>query len=258
MPTKILLYSLQNDLEKVSTIGLPTVSSLDGLPARQINNTVVVRWGKSMIPNGYERDFKYVINPSNAIRLNVQKKRAQEVMIRRGVRTPRLFDKVVPKGVVAVMRPMEHEEGNGYTICRGEMHVPPGHYATEFIKTDTEVRVWFARTGRAHMDTLMAYRVPMKGQREGHFPCRASFGYDDFQGAPRHLHDQVLKAANAIGLDCGAADILIVGNKGVILELNSSPSVDFRHIRTFYREALPRVIRAKYPALKLDLDPQDE
>jgi hypothetical protein len=257
MPTNPLyIYALQNDVEKVETIGLPTITTIEDVPVRHLNRGVFVRWGKSMIPGELHADFKYVINSSKAIRLNTQKRVAHQIMSR-VVRTPRLFDRMIPRGVYAVVRPMAHEEGSGFVIAKGPMQVPPNRYGTEFVESDAEARIWFARTATRAGRSLLAYRVPMKDQHEGRFTCRASFGYEDFRRPPRHLSDLVFNAAAVIGLDFGAADVLITGNKGCLLELNSAPSVDFRHIREFYRESLPETIEWKYPQLKLDLEPND-
>lgn len=248
----LVIYAFQSDLEKVRRIGFPTTTYAQ-LRTYDYANDVVVRWGKSNAPvNGAGakvRDFLHVLNPAGAIRLNVQKAKALS-LLSEVVRTPRIWTKAVPKRKLAVVRPLTHSQGRDFTVVRGPRRIPRGHYATEFIRTDFEVRVWVCRTGPTTGHTMCARRVKMKKDVEGVYPCRSEWGYR-WMKTPKVLHQMVIKAGAKVGLDVYAADVLRKGGRWFLTELNSAVCVDARSIREFVQLHLPEVARARYPNLTI-------
>lgn len=226
-------------------IGFPNFSHVfEGVS--KYNASTVLRWGRGGdIFDRYGRamEFKHVLNPAKAIQLNCQKHLAIRE-ISKVAKTPRIFNGLVPARKLGVLRSIQHTNGHGFTVVRGpKRYNTETHYATEFLKTDVEYRVWFCGNS-----TLCARRVNKSDKSK--YPCRSLYLYR-FCKTPKTLQLTTLKASNIIGLDVGAADVLY--HKGVykILELNSAPSVDARRIRLFYASALKRLVKRKFPEVKI-------
>lgn len=256
MAQEPLIFCFYDDFKKVSKIGLPTVHSLEGLKKRELHSRPVIRWGKS---NPIEKrwpgkkEFKHVLNKASSIKLNCQKRRALEKMSR-VVETPRLFKRHIPAKTLAVVRPHTHAEGCQFSVIEGPLYLSNGYYGTEYLRTKREVRVWFTRIKGSKGYTLSAIRAPIPDQPKEEFPCRSRWGYRFISHPPRKLHNQVLVAAEAIGLDFGAADVLIMGkDRFVVVELNSCPTVDNVRIREFYRATLLKVVRERFPRIKIQV-----
>lgn len=240
------LYTVDVQGTRLYRLRYPATQRLAELPANDAAH-VVVRWGNSRLKGGPAlgvppAEFTHVINPSAAIQLNCQKHLALEAMAE-VVRTPRMYKRVVPRRTLVVVRPYAHEAGEGFSVQRGPIRIAPNHYATEFVHSKTEYRVWFCGDR-----TLCAQRVPFRvtdGQGE-RYQCRSEWGYR-FRRTPHALHHATLRAAARIGLECGAADVMYKDRKYWFLELNTAPSVDHLRIRRFYQSHLPRLARAKYP-----------
>ncbi len=190
---------------------------------------VVIRWGNGFCPG---KDFANVVNKASAIHLNVRKQEALKAMSK-VVHTPTIWLKSVPKGVKAVLRPFEHSSGQHFQIVDGPHPVDHGWYATRYIQTKQEYRVWFAWDR-----TLCALRTSRTSTAE--FPCRSNWGYRFHRSVASPLHNQVMKAVSAIGLELGAADVLYVPKtrKYYFLELNSAPTLDHDKITDFFQGAI--------------------
>lgn len=228
-------------------LGFPVDKELPGY-AEDYRRDVIVRWGNSKPAesrDGATREYPHVINPRKAICLNCEKQRSVDALSRI-VRTPILYGERVPTGRAAVVRPYEHIAGDGFNIVQGPYDVPYGFYATELIKTDLEVRVWFCG---GH--TLVAKRAKRTDQSD--HPCRSEWGYEfNYNGVTgvRHRFDpelgpDTLLAAAKIGLDSGAADVLCRGDDRFFLELNSAPAIDHWRISEFYQTYLPLLAAKK-------------
>lgn len=234
MNINIFTYNLKGTTS--TRLGFP-VYNYKTFPLKEYNNSIVVRWGNSTLLD--VRDFKNVINPSAAIAQNCRKLFARK-KLGEVVNTPKLYETKVPKGVTAVVRPYEHEAGNDFQIKQGPFELDYGWYASEFIKTDTEFRVWFAN-GK----TIGGIRKPWKDQTITEFPCRSKWAYE-YAKVPLKLAEDTIKAANKIGLVTGAADVLVKDNKYYFLELNSAPAIDTCTIERFYRENIIRYAISKW------------
>lgn len=234
MDSTINLLTIDNEYRSACRLGIPTDTYYDTPP----QNSIVIRWGNSEIYG--DRDFQKVINSSEAIKLNCDKRLAL-IQLNRVVTTPTIFDKEIPKGVIGVVRPYTHSSGYGFCTRLGPHKIPEDYYSTEFIKTTKEVRVWFAGD-----KTLCGRRVNVLKLPESEFQCRSEWGYSFWEKTPKRLHNDTIKAAKQIGLELGAADVLIKNGKYYFLELNSAPTVDSKHIRRFYQKNIPRVIKQKF------------
>ena len=195
---------------------------------------VFIRWGNS------SGDFRRVVNPARAIRLNCRKYDAL-VAISQVTRTPRIYRGFIPRGIRAVVRPLTHSQGEGFQVIDGPRDISDSQYATAYVETDVEHRVFFA------WDCLFfARRRGTDDQRAAQFPCRSNWGYEFSTEGPEALKEAVRKARQAIGLEVGAADTLTKDGEHYILELNSGPSVDHDRITAFYKDGLRRGIQRKH------------
>ena len=240
MAVKIL--TCNSEYESACRLGFPTKTQY-GDYAYKSDGDIVIRWGNSVSVferGGKEVEFQQVINPSKAIKLNCQKHKATKAMAL-VVNVPTLYEKSVPKDVLAVIRPIEHSAGVGFSVQKGPLQIQKGTYGTRYLKTDAEYRVWFCGNR-----TMCGRRVKMKINETQEFPCRSNWGYEFSDGIAPELHYQTLMVANKIGLETGAADVLFYKRKYYFLELNSAPSVDHRIVREFFQKALNELIEAKF------------
>ena len=221
----VKVITIDSERESAERLGFTTLTKA-GDYAYKFDDDIVVRWGNSVWAYAREGrqhcEYKNIVNPAQAIRDNVAKCEALKKLAR-VVFVPAIYEKKVPSGVLAVIRPFEHAAGNGFTIVEGPCEVPRGTYGTRFLQTPTEYRVWFCGN-----QTMCGRRVKMKINEEQKYPCRSNWGYEFSGGVSMDLHRQTLLAAKTLGLDCGAADLLYYKGKYYFLELNSAASVDHR------------------------------
>jgi len=246
---EIKVITIGSELESAQRLGYKTSTNSQNY-ARDYENYVIIRWGNSgpcMLSDGQRSgDYKNVINPADKIRLNCLKNKSTKLLAQ-VVNVPALYEKNIPENVLAVVRPIEHSAGSGFSVKKGPLELQEGTYATKFLKTEAEYRVWFC--GKR---TMGGRRVKMSCNEEQEFPCRSKWGYEFCDSISKDLHNQTLLAAKKIGLDCGAADILFYKGKWYFLELNSAPSVDHRVVREFYQNALKELISYKFKKKESD------
>ena len=243
MEIKLLTFDSNTSAEK---LGYPTYKCIDDY-AYKFDKDIVIRWGnsRSLYTKTGRRsmDFKHVINSSASIKKNCQKNDATKILAR-VVNVPTLWEKSVPAGILAVVRPMEHAAGDGFSVKKGPFNLTEGTYATRYIQTDAEYRVWFCGNR-----TILGRRVKMQCNETEKYPCRSKWGYEFCRGISKSLHNQTLLAAKVMGLDCGAADVLFSNDKWYFLELNSAPSVDHRIVREFFQIGLKELLKRKFPKM---------
>jgi predicted ATP-grasp superfamily ATP-dependent carboligase len=232
----IHLLTIKSEQDSAKRLGFPVFAGYDSLFPNVKPNDIVIRWGNSY---GYGEDFKNVVNPGKIIASNCNKFWARK-QIGEVVDIPKIYEKSVPKGVTAVVRPKEHSCGNDFEVKVGPFNVDYYQYASDFIDTDKELRVWFAN-GK----TFGAVRVPWQDQKIEKYNCRSKWAYK-YTEISSELSKQTLKAAAKIGLITGAADVLKKDGKYYFLELNSAPTIDTCTIERFFRENLITYILNKW------------
>jgi len=257
----IRVFTIDSEIESATRLGFSTSSYLEDY-VEKYDSDVVIRWGNSRwmssrTSQGRYVDFKNVINPAKIIRQNCCKAEATKLMAQ-VVNVPTLWEKKVPTGVLAVVRPHEHSAGSGFSVQKGPFDVQKGTYATRYLdvtKEGGEYRVWFCGNR-----TMAGRRVKMSCNEEQKFPCRSKWGYSFCDGISKDLRNQTLLAAKKIGLEFGAADVLFHKGKWYFLELNSAPSVDHRVVREFYQAAMMVLIAKKFPepVVKIDAEKKKE
>jgi hypothetical protein len=251
-----------NDMIKVLTIGSELKSAKElGLFCKtnfydyveDYDSDIMVRWGNSQLTYSCKsdiyRDFKNVVNPSKSIELNCSKNESIR-KIAEVVTTPTIFDGFIPENKLGVIRPYHHTGGKDFRVVKGPFKINPAHYSTEFINTKHEFRVWFC--GK---ETLIARRSTQNKKRLTEvYPIRSNWPYLFVSSKRPKLREQTLLAANKIGLECGAADVLSDEEKGIyyFLELNSAPTLDSQKVIDFFKLNLIKLIKAKFPNMKYE------
>ncbi len=240
------VLTIDSEYDSACRLGFPTHTYLPEKASEQ-DRHIIWRHGNSLYhfdSEGKPTEFKHVINPFTSIRLNVNK---PEALKRMGmyVLTPKLYLKEVPKNKLVVVRPFNHSHGRDFQVKKGPFVVPEQHYATEFIKTRVEYRIWYVKD-----NFLCAKRVAPKNHIKQEFECRSEFLYK-FCKMPAKLGRLVRMSAQMLGLESGAADVLRIKRKFFFCEHNSSPSIDARRIREFYQRHVPNLAREKFPNMEV-------
>ena len=242
----VVVITCGNEIESAERLGFKT-THVGGDYVKKYEKDVVVRWGNSTPAysndGAHHGEYTNVINTAESIRRNCNKFQALR-LLSQVVFVPAIYEKKVPTGVLAVIRPIEHAAGNGFNVVTGPHVVIAGSYGTRFLQTPTEYRVWFCGDR-----TMCGRRVKMKINEEQKYPCRSNWGYEFSGGVSMDLHRQTMAAAKIIGLDSGAADLLYYKGKYYFLELNSAPSVDHRVVREFYQVSLDKLFRERFPTI---------
>ena len=231
----------------VKQLGYSTSAWLEG-KVGDYDNDVIIRWGNhSTFHNrlGLAREFRNVLNPAKAITLNINKVEAHKVLSQ-AVRTPKLYTRQTPAYGLFVVRPYSHQGGSGFKVVEAKgkpIDLGGWSYATEFLRTDREFRVWFVGDR-----TIRARRAPMAEKKQGgeKYPCRSNWGYIFYDNVGTNLHNYTIKAARAIGLDIGAADVLLANDKWYFLELNSSPSTDLPILNRWMKRSIDALVRERF------------
>lgn len=242
---RILPYSWDHTVKQ---LGFSTSVRLDGR-VEDYNRDVVIRWGNHSTMfcdnRGRPVEFRNVLNPAKSISLNINKVEAHKVLSQ-SVRTPKLFTRVTPAYGLFVVRPRSHQCGIGFRVVEAKgkpINLNAWEYATEFFRTEKEFRVWFVGNR-----TIRARRAPIVEKKQGNekFPCRSNWGYIFYPHVPETLHNYTIKAARAIGLDIGAADVLLANDKWYFLELNSSPSTDLSILNRWMKNSITSLCRERF------------
>ncbi len=240
----IKLLTIQSELKSAKNLEFETFTYVGDKYIEDFDKDIIVRWGSSYLgydKNGNYKDYKNVINTSKAINFNCRKNEALEAMSR-VVNTPKIYKHEVPANQLAVYRPTEHSSGKGFSVKKGPFLVKDYYYATEWIDTEVEYRVWFCGDAM-----LWAQRTSVNKKRlSEEYKCRSLWPYTHKGRVPTKLKEDVLKAKNAIGLEVGAADILYKDKKYYFLENNSAPTIDSNKVMNFYKNNLVKMAKTKF------------
>jgi hypothetical protein len=240
----INIFTIESEYESALRLGFTTHKNVEK-KVEIFNKDINIRWGNSnLLLNKYceYEEFKYVVNPAENIRRNCRKHESLK-RLSKVVHTPKLFEDFIPDKELVVVRPVEHTGGKEFSVKTGPFYIEKYYeYATSFIKTKTEYRVWFCNG-----NTMCAWRARSSDKSE--YPNRAEWGYIFCDISP-NLHKQTLLAAKCLGLELGAADVLAKNGHFYFLELNSAPSIDLMRIETFFRENIYDLVYRKFPNVK--------
>jgi hypothetical protein len=238
----IKVLTCDSELKSAKKLGFDTSSYIIGR-IEDLKNTLVIRWGNGCSyynKDGNKSEFINVVQSGDAIRLNCNKNIALW-KISKVVKTPKFYVRNVPSKKLVVYRPTLHTGGKDFKVLRGPIKITKGNYATEFLKAEKELRVWFF--GKS---VICARRVTNdKTKLKEKFQCRSMWGYSFWKKTPVKLHKQVILAAKQIGLLFGAADILVKDGEYYFTEFNTAPTLDNKTIIKFFKQRLNRMVKNK-------------
>ena len=245
----VKVLTIDSEFKSAQKLGYPTDVAFSSRWADSYDRDIVIRWGNSYLY--YSRDdetkansdFKNVVNSASSIALNCRKNEASQKMAA-FVDTPKLYLGKVPKRLV-VVRPFRHSHGVGFRVLQGPFPLGKDTYATEYINTKTEFRVWYVKN---HF--LCAKRIPKRGQIVDKYPCRSEYCYS-FCKMPAKLTRQVLLAARSLGISFGAFDVLKHKRKFYFCENNTAPTIDHKKIRLFFQKYIPELLKEKFPDMEV-------
>lgn len=232
------VLTTQGNTQSAHKLGYPLYTDSSQILSDMRNSDVMIRWGHS---GG--QDYSMVLNNAESIAENCNKLVSKQTLAG-AVQTPAIYTSRIPRGVKAVMRPLEHSQGSDFELVDGPYTIPGGHYASKFISTPKEFRVWFS--GRY---MLAGKRDPITAQGQAITdPCRSKWGYLFQESVFPVLGAKTQLARQALGLDFGAADVLWSEEDRTyyFLELNTAPSLDHRKVLDFFKLYIPRTAAEKY------------
>lgn len=252
----VFILTINSELESAKNLGWKAGTDITPKYIEDHKNDIVIRNGignnwYSRNGTGYD-DFPNVVNSSSAIKFNVQK-RSSLRRLSEYVKTPKIYERTVPAGQLAVYRPVEHSGGKGFAVKEGPFQIESGNYATEYIVTDKEFRAWVCN-GKV----LFAQRVTKRKDRLAEkYPCRSLWPYKFTADIPKVVTKMAVKVAKTLELDYGACDILYKDGEYYLLEFNTAPSFDSDRVIDFFRKNLHALMRKKFPKIDIGEVPVD-
>ena len=131
-----------------------------------------------------------------------------------------------------IARRLHHVAGRDIRVCLQPEDAEHARrlgadFFTKFIPRETEFRVWIYR--RRHLGTYQ--KILTRPERYRSFGCNYHNGWAfrlvQSESVPRNVVELAASAVDALGLDFGAADILIPkAGGGLVLEVNTAPGVE--------------------------------
>ena len=243
---EIIVLTTVSEEKSARKLGYPTYTYLP-YEKKNHDELVVIRWGNGFVSAPIlnpifdeQDDFKYVLNPQKSIELNVTKNKSFEILSAT-VPMPKIYKLKIPSRKTAVYRPTQHAGGSNFKLQKGPFIIEPNHYATEFIRTNREIRVFVCGN-----KSLTCSRE--KGKKSDSDICRSNYAYLNFRKTPKRLHGLAIRAAKALKLDICAFDILVKGRKYYFLEGNSAPTIE-GEVRQFFQAGIKTLIKLKFPKI---------
>jgi len=147
----IIALTIDNERKSVERLGFPTHTWIND-KADNYNNSIVLRFGNSHLPyDGSHKqvEFRNVVNSANSIKLNCCKAVAS-YKLSKVINTPKIYIRNIPANRRVILRPIYHQSGGAdFQIVKykKKTKISNGNYATQFIDSKKEWRVWFVRNG---------------------------------------------------------------------------------------------------------------
>lgn len=238
MSTVPYIITNRRTSKSADLLGYKQIECVCMAPATHRKNPVI-RWGAT---DSCDSDV-VTVNSNHSIKMNCNKMQSS-LMMATEVRTPMIYRKNIPDGLKVVVRPITHESmGEDFELVEWSAgdSIEGGHYATEFIETPYEYRIW-----KFGDEFLAAKRVKTREQAEGEADedCRSEWGYS-FMRPTDTMKRQTTRAFKAVGLYFGAADVLWHEEDYCyyFLELNSAPSLDHPKVLAFFKANFEKLVR---------------
>lgn len=251
---KTIVLTIQKDLKSASELGFETTTRLDG-HTEDYDDCVVIRYGNSYFlrsVNGYISDYKNVINSARSVRDNCRHKDFTLKKISKVVKTPQIWvcgDKT-PEGKMVVYRPTKHTQGSSFKVVPGGFTVDPDFYATEWIDTDKEFRVWFVNNGNECQYVIARRFSQIPEENNKQFKCRSMWSYNFIKKDKFEiLKSKVKLISDALKIEFGAVDVLSKDGVYYFLECNTAPSIDYPILKEFFTNGINGIIQTKFKDL---------
>lgn len=202
-----------------------------------LSNSIVARWGSR---EEFNTDGSTIVyNNAKAIKTATDKKLSRELFIKNNVNCPMLVESSNINEVgnyPIIARPLVHSKGRNFVTLNNKAEFTShynknknGWYYSDFINKDREFRV--------HVGHGKALAILEKTQpRDGNIAWnRAQNDTDPFVYIPWGQVDEQnltpairesIKAVEALGLDFGGVDVMMMKNKAYVLEVNTSPTLN--------------------------------
>jgi len=222
-------------IKRLEEDGLEVVRNPTSRPREEY---VVIRWGSTRFPE-LDEGAKAVLNPAKAINGNLHKDKAHAKFLEAGVSAPLFWNdfetakaKCRELGCDFLRRRKHHIQGQDILRLSPTDSLPrerrSGYYV-QFLEKDREFRL--------HIFQGQCIGLAEKKPAENPNPVIWNFenGWELVYYAREEREETVpnykemvvesVKACKALGLDFGAVDLIMVGDKAYILEANTSPKL---------------------------------
>jgi glutathione synthase/RimK-type ligase-like ATP-grasp enzyme len=200
----------------------------------------LIRWGATRFSE-LDRLTDSVLNRSDAIAFNIRKDLAHKKMLEAGVSSPLMWSTFQEArrqsrelGCDFLRRKKHHTQGKDILRVKPTDHLPHNRrhgYYTQLLEKTAEFRL--------HIFQDRCIGIAQKVKREGDTPNPLIWNFEngwDLVYTPReereaaipHYREMVAessKAVKALSLDFGAVDLIMVGAKPYILEVNTAPKL---------------------------------
>lgn len=239
---KILPYKIQSESARDLARALGVKRIIPGGDYRPGYRTTVVNWGCS------EPHFvtSNILNRPEAVRLASNKLSTLKTLKEKGVSVPEFTTHAETAKLwqedgfrVVVRHKLQSHSGQGIQICQPEDELPHAPLYTKYTRKDKEFRVhvfkgraidWSEkcrRNGAEPVSTLI------RNHANGWVFCREG------RVIPQFALTNSIEAVAALGLDFGAVDVIVRGDRSWVLEVNTAPGLEGttlqRYVEAFRR-----------------------
>jgi glutathione synthase/RimK-type ligase-like ATP-grasp enzyme len=225
---KILPYKLGSKSAKDLARSLGVKRIIPGGGYRPKNNVIVVNWGNSHA----HFNSGSMLNKPEAVKVACNKLSALTKMKAAGVSVPDFTTRAedvrrwMDDGYRAMARhKLSGHSGQGIQVIRPGEQVPSAPLYTKYMKKDEEYRVHIFRgkvidlAAKRKRSGMEVTNMLIRTHNNGWIYCREGVL------CPTFVRDMCIKAVTALGLDFGAVDVVVRGDKCWVLEVNTAPGI---------------------------------
>jgi len=234
-------------VERLEEEGLKVVHNPSRRPDEEY---VVIRWGSDRFPE-LDEGAKAVLNPARAINSNLHKDKAHAKFLEAGVSAPIFWTtweearvKAKELGCDILRRRKHHIQGKDILKVSPDEDLPRARrsgYYVQYLEKDREFRLHIFQDQCIGLAEKKPAENPNKViwnfENGWELVYYAREEREEAVSNYREMVAESVKACKAIGLDFGAVDLIMVGEKPYILEANTAPKLKDtnRYARNFKR-----------------------
>lgn len=202
----------------------------------------VINWGNS---SPFNAGQARVINPPDKVGLAVNKLSAFRVWQEADVSIPefRTTAPTVERGEIWLARQtLTGHSGQGISVIREGSAVPNAPLYVKYVRKSKEYR---AHVVNGRVIFVQEKKRRLNFERDANqnlirnYDNGWVFALTNEGNVPQGVHDEAIKAVNALGLDFGAVDLIVGKRDGriVVLEINTAPGVESPTLLAAYTAA---------------------